>query len=525
MSREQSLSDFLENCEQFHLGDLDTESAHPLTRNLSHLTKTDINRATSLIKEVDELALRKLRSKLTLLRPLQKAISDTLSSGGKVFICGCGATGRLALSTEFLWRTAGSGAYRENIVAFMAGGDCALISSIEKFEDYPEFGSRHLMELGFSEDDLLIGVTEGGETPFVIGAVEKASEISKRPPFFLYCNPDDILSKVAKRSKRVLENDHIHKINLSVGPMAISGSTRMQATTVQMIALASCLLFHNKPFTDIEKWFDSFARQFETTDLNPLAALIKNEAKLYQEGKFITYVSDAALGICVLTDTTERSPTFSLKPFENRLDHSANDPSLCYLTLENAEDNESAWKKLLGRRPRTFHWKEISDKTTEERLLGFDISEKVLIKRQEITEGKNHIFRVSYGESGHHSSCLELSLGEEIFKIQCDRLDLLGQHMILKLILNNLSTSIMGILGRYEGNVMTWVRPSNYKLIDRCIRYIQAITAKKNIHLSYTKTAEYLFSTIPETNPGEPVVLNTVYKIEKDVSKEFAKTS
>ena len=46
--------------------------------------------------------------------------------------------------------------------SFMAGGDIALVHSLEGFEDYPEYGARHLRQLGFSENDLFIGVTEGG---------------------------------------------------------------------------------------------------------------------------------------------------------------------------------------------------------------------------------------------------------------------------------------------------------------------------------------------------------------------------
>jgi len=47
----------------------------------------------------------------------------------------------------------------------MAGGDVALIHSIEKFEDFPDFGERQLRELGFKQGDLLISCSEGGE-PF-----------------------------------------------------------------------------------------------------------------------------------------------------------------------------------------------------------------------------------------------------------------------------------------------------------------------------------------------------------------------
>ena len=38
------------------------------------------------------------------LQEMYSAITDTLDSGHRVFISGCGATGRLSLALEALWR-------------------------------------------------------------------------------------------------------------------------------------------------------------------------------------------------------------------------------------------------------------------------------------------------------------------------------------------------------------------------------------------------------------------------------------
>jgi hypothetical protein len=48
----------------------------------------------------------------------------------------------------------------------------------------------------------------------------------------------------------------------------------------------------------------------------------------------------------------------------------------------------------------------------------------------------------------------------------------LSHHSLLKIVLNNISTLIMGRMGRYESNIMTYVKPTNYKLIDRSTRYV-----------------------------------------------------
>jgi N-acetylmuramic acid 6-phosphate etherase len=83
------------------------------------------------------------------------------------------------------------------------------------------------------------------------------------------------------------------------------------------------------------------------------------------------------------------------------------------------------------------------------------------------------------------------------------------------MILNTHSTLIMGRLGRYEGNVMTYVRASNNKLIDRAIRYIELILQTKKISLTYSELAYALFEMIEKTPPDHSIVLATVNEIEK----------
>lgn len=72
-------------------------------------------------------------------------------------------------------------------------------------------------DLDFNENDLLIASTEGGETPWVIGCTNNAMAKSKYNPWFLYCNPDEILVNTVQRSKDVIENPKIKKINLTCG--------------------------------------------------------------------------------------------------------------------------------------------------------------------------------------------------------------------------------------------------------------------------------------------------------------------
>ncbi|MEI6050119.1 MAG: SIS domain-containing protein [Bacteroidota bacterium] len=502
---------FLSISARYKLGRLVTESAHPATKDLSNLALNNLPQAISILQELDRQTIRVLSEKKKEICYLKDIIRDTLSSGGNIFFCGCGATGRLSLTIETLWRQVHEKEkIKERVFSFMAGGDVALIRSIENFEDFPEYGARQLLEAGFTEGDLLIGTTEGGETPFVIGAVEKAAQISKRKPFFMYCNPDDILSDVAERSKMVIQNRDIEKINLTVGPMAVTGSTRMQSSTILLAAAGIALFYYEESNETIEKEIDAFSCFWNSADIRFLEKFIIQETDYYKNGDYLLYETDNHLGITVITDTTERSPTFSLFPFEN-VNEAEQNMSLCYLFLPGETDSETAWESLLWRTPRTLEWPDIYGIASRERLLGFDFSRMVLSRRENRQKSVGqHRFKIVYEKSG-----IKFKLGNDDHFLAAPFSNPLFIHLVLKMILNVHSTLIMGRLGRYEGNVMTYVRASNNKLIDRAIRYIDMIIKNKNINLTYSELCHILFEMLEKTPSDNSIVLASVAEIEK----------
>jgi len=172
-SHRERARDFLRTAHLYRLGHLPTEQPHARTRELSSWAARDLPRAVSVLKRVDLDALAALQRYAGRVDRLSRAVRATLDAGRTVFLCGCGATGRLSLTLETLWRQQ-HGA-NERVQSFMAGGDVALVHSLEGFEDYPAYGARHLEQMGFADGDLLIACTEGGETPYVIGATERAA--------------------------------------------------------------------------------------------------------------------------------------------------------------------------------------------------------------------------------------------------------------------------------------------------------------------------------------------------------------
>ena len=59
--------------------------------------------------------------------------------------------------------------------------------------DHPEYAHRVLSDMGAGADDLVVGITEGGETPFVLGAVDWGRLHCRRHPWLLYCNPNQVI--------------------------------------------------------------------------------------------------------------------------------------------------------------------------------------------------------------------------------------------------------------------------------------------------------------------------------------------
>jgi N-acetylmuramic acid 6-phosphate etherase len=505
-SAQERARDFLRVAHRFKLGQLTTEQPHPATRELSRWARHDLAKAISVLKSVDLRALERLERHACDIDRLTKSVTATLDGGRRVFLVGCGATGRLCLSLEFLWRQTHEGSDR--VRSFMAGGDVALVHALEGFEDHPAHGARHLQEMGFADGDLLIACTEGGETPYVIGATERAAEISANRPFFLYCNADSVLMPHIERFRRVRENPRIVKTCLHVGPMALAGSTRMQASTVLQLAVGAALLHPGEPSGRL---VSEFRRRVRDCDFSFLEDLVEAESRAYSSGNHVVYrVRD--FGITVLTDTTERAPTFSLAPFD-QLNGRRVAPSLCYVSLSEADSPADAWDRLLNRAPRPLNWPEVDPRTTPEYLYGFDFSAHVPeTRRRRMPDRRHHEFRI------HRSS---RGIGFELDSLAHDAatngMPDLFAHLLLKQMLNIHSTLVMGRLGRYESNLMTWVSPTNGKLVDRAARYVQHLLACAGREApSYEAVIRRLFTEMDRDRPDDPVVLRTYRSLSRN---------
>ncbi|MFO7866715.1 MAG: hypothetical protein R6V02_07890 [Candidatus Aminicenantes bacterium] len=388
--------DFLKNKKQFHLHSLPTEQLHPLTLNLSETVREDTLSGLRMLLDVDaDIALRleEWARRPVLLEKAADMVKSTLLSGRKIYIYGCGATGRLAKQMEStFWRPFWSrvqsdinvrekirnwpgGNPGDRLIGEMTGGDRALISSLEGFEDLALTGRLQLQDHSITTGDAVFCVTEGGETSSVIGAILAARDLwKKKNPnygrdshrflYFIYNNPDSALRPLA-RSREVLDEPGISKINLATGPQALAGSTRMQAATIDTFVVGHVLQTGaeralREYLSDGEMRRLGFLRETPLAErlthfrkllagvkqaAPDLARLTEREAETYLTGRKSTYFASEAL-ITVFIDSTERSPTFRLYP----LDTTRRNIRRCWIQVwTSASSREKAWAAFLGR--------------------------------------------------------------------------------------------------------------------------------------------------------------------------------
>ncbi|MGI6401701.1 MAG: hypothetical protein ACOX0A_06290 [Thermoguttaceae bacterium] len=386
---EEKADDFIANETQFHLGVLTTEQSHPKTRTLSQTLARDVPAGMLQLYSVDDDIPPVLKKTLASqeYKKLEETIYKSLAAGGRISFSGCGATGRLSIlldaaNKKFCRTSAAALPSRAEFFqklasqtnAIMTGGDFALIRSVESFEDFISFGYRQYQEAGIGPNDALCAISEGGETSSVIGTIHAALDAGI-PAFFLFNNPSDLMASRVERSRKVIEDPRVTVVNLTTGPMAIAGSTRMQATTIEMLvagfafetALSKLLqekldakeldAINFKPRTPEEKAaeFEAMLQEIRSEENVATAAdYVDFECELYKRGGRVTYFSrDYSLDI--FTDTTERSPTFKIPPFRSLDELDAPAPwALVKDPLRNAKD---AWIWLLGGiEPRCLEW-------------------------------------------------------------------------------------------------------------------------------------------------------------------------
>lgn len=586
--REQALH-FIKDETQFHLGYLPTEQSHPVTRGLSQALQTNTAQGVRMLLSVDDdippVTAQVFAGKE--FSQLRDAIKKALDRKQRIYFSGCGATGRLAIlldaANRRFWRETFEqqpelksvcGDMTESTAAVMTGGDFALIRSVESFEDYSSFGYHQMQQAGIRKGDVLVAISEGGETSSVIGTVWRGVDV-KANVFFLFNNPAALLADHLERCRKVVESKAVTKLVLCTGPMAVAGSTRMQATTIEMLvagtAFEMALSDHLKSRLSPAQFaklgladltpekrlaqFQTLLKQLRTgPNIAALAQMVDDEADLYTRKGRVTYFANDYL-LDIFTDTTERSPTFKIPPFRSTLETAA--PASWAFVKDPMRPTPSAWLRLLEREPHCLEWtsntlvklkapaKIIANppQIGPERLNTYLIGNEPDASRTEVTpntatavligneasllnaNSENNWARAFNASTASFEKRSVLAIGravpagwkENIIHVDVDVPETplkLFAHLGAKLVLNNVSSATMGRMGRLSGNWMAHVDASNKKLIDRSARLVSELAG-----VDYDTACIALFESIEEMKTWDESRRKTTspaaYTIEK----------
>jgi N-acetylmuramic acid 6-phosphate etherase len=190
----------------------------------ANLDKLGVRELVALFVTEEQSVERALRHCVDeLARAIDLAV-ETFQNGGRVFYVGAGTSGRLGvLDAAEIPPTFGT--VPDLVQGIIAGGATALRRSVEGAEDDKRSGALAITERNVSKRDLVIGISASGGAPFVLGALDRASEIGARR-ILLTCN-----AKASAKFSVDLE------INLPTGPEIVAGSTRLKAGTATKVAL------------------------------------------------------------------------------------------------------------------------------------------------------------------------------------------------------------------------------------------------------------------------------------------------
>ncbi len=202
-------------------GDLLTERRRP---ELSDIDLASTERLVGLMIDEGRAVSEALEHASDGIVAAVDAVAGALLRGGRLIYVGAGTAGRLAVMDAAECGPTFSSPPGQ-VVGLLAGGDDAFGAAAEPAEDADDDGAAAIDRLQVGVDDVVVGVTASGRTPYVLGAVDRARERGATT-VGIACNPGAALSARVD-----------HAVEIVVGPELIAGSTRLKAGTAQKLVL------------------------------------------------------------------------------------------------------------------------------------------------------------------------------------------------------------------------------------------------------------------------------------------------
>ncbi|MCI7718784.1 N-acetylmuramic acid 6-phosphate etherase [[Pasteurella] aerogenes] len=204
-----------------HLAQLITEQRNPHSMRLDQLSAAEI---VHLMNEEDQKVAQAVAACLPQITLAVEKIAAAFAQGGRLIYLGAGTSGRLGVLDASECPPTFS-VSPEQVKGVIAGGDYAIRHAVEGAEDDPSAAVNDLQQLGFSAQDVLVGIAASGRTPYVIGGLEYAKQLGATT-VALSSNPQTKMTEIADIA-----------ITTVVGPEILTGSSRLKSGTAQKLVL------------------------------------------------------------------------------------------------------------------------------------------------------------------------------------------------------------------------------------------------------------------------------------------------
>lgn len=202
--------------------------------DLSHLiTETPLNETMNMdqweipqilatINQEDQKVALAVQKELPTIAKVVEVLVQQFKKGGRLFLCGAGTSGRLAVMEASECPPTFS-TNPELIQGVMAGAPGAFFHAVEGAEDDKEKGREEAQLRNLNKNDMAIGISASGRTPYMIGFLEYAHE--QNAPTAVLC------------SSIPTEKFADYVIAPQTGPEILTGSTRLKSATAAKMVL------------------------------------------------------------------------------------------------------------------------------------------------------------------------------------------------------------------------------------------------------------------------------------------------
>jgi N-acetylmuramic acid 6-phosphate etherase len=207
--------------EPLSLDHLTTEARLAAARDLDGMTIQD---QVALFAAEDARAVAAVAASGEAIARAVELAAAGMRRGGRLVYMGAGTPGRLAVVDAAECRPT-FGLPDGRIVAVMAGGSDAMVQAAEGNEDDAGAGQRDVGALCPGPDDVVVGISASGRTPYVLAGLERARMAG--------CPTVAVVNNVGSP----LAADADVAVVVDTGPEILAGSTRLKAGTAQKLVL------------------------------------------------------------------------------------------------------------------------------------------------------------------------------------------------------------------------------------------------------------------------------------------------